>query len=141
MCFRCERRMPDCRRDGCNPYKHPIKKNKLQGFVHHLDNWGKQPGEVRYTSDCIDVDIVCRWARASLRDFGERSTLLGLVIIAHFNSVRTWGCVNHAVRKIVDWQALTKGFKNCTKLFGNKKRKKPIYALYSASCMSGTVGG
>ena len=48
------------------------------------------------------------------------------------------GAINHCFRRQIDWQELKTSLIRCGELWGNLTAKKPNYALYSGTCMSGS---
>ena len=130
-CFRCEQRMDHCRRAGCLPYKFPVAEAKLARFIQRFDD---VHGKVRYTSDCWDVQIAKHWAAAARTSYGIRVAMIGLIVIAHFKSIRTWGAINGAFKKQVDWCQLKACLVKCGELWGGVTS----HAIYSGSNMSGS---
>ena len=60
--------------------------------------------------------------------------LLGLIVGAHFKSLRTWGVINQAFRKEIDWNDFRLSLSRCGELWG----VKGSLAVYSGSNMSGS---
>ena len=90
-CFRCRKRCDICRRYGCVPTQWSLKRGELDSFLQDFD----APGcPLRRTSDCWDVAVIRLWAIAAKHAFGMRTTLLGPIVAAHSNSVRTFGVLN-----------------------------------------------
>ena len=74
-----------------------------------------------------------QWAWAAHAEYGMRTALLGLIIAAHFNSLRTWGVLSQAFGHQVDWEAATLLLEKCGTLWGQNGH----LALYGATNMSG----
>ena len=63
-----------------------------------------------------------------------RTTLLGLIAAAHFNSVRTFGVLNQAFQHEAGWANFTLLLERCGALWGVRGST----ALYGATNMSGS---
>ena len=74
------------------------------------------------------------WALAAKETYGMRIALLGLIVAAHFNSLRTWGVVSQAFGHHVNWAAVTVLLRKCGTLWGNTGS----LALYGSANMSGS---
>jgi hypothetical protein len=111
-----------------------VDKRAYLELLNHLDSSSTQ---VRRATECIDVQVVARWARRTLSSQGVRSVLLGLIVAAHFNCVRTFGMVQHLMTERVplDWESFHAQLVRCAELWGDVARKR--WAIYSPSCMSG----
>ena len=93
------------------------------------------PGSpLRRASDCWDVEVIRQLAVVANHAYGMRTTLLGLIVVAHFKSVRTWGVFNQAFKHQVNWANFKLRLERCGALRG----VKGIPALYGASNMSGS---
>ena len=102
-CFRCERRMDRCREEGCHPYEFHVDKQRFDKFLSDFD----RPGQtVRYTADAMDVQVMRKWALAAADEYGTSIMLLGLIVCAHFKSLRTWGMIKRAFQRAVNWDRL-----------------------------------
>ena len=113
---------------------------RVQRFLKHFDTFGNRLGEVRYQSDCIDVQVVRLWALRVSMSHGLDIALLGLIVMAHFNSIRTFAVVQESllVHGGVDWQAFLVALRRCGELWGDLTHLKPNHAIYSPNCMSGS---
>ena len=60
--------------------------------------------------------------------------MIGLIVAAHFKSVRTWGVINTTCNQQIDWVQLRLLLARCGVLWG----KNGSHAIYSASNMSGS---
>jgi len=89
---------------------------------------------MRRSTDCWDLEIMRQWGVAARHAYGTQTTLLGLIVGAHFKSVRTWGVINQAFKKHIDWLEFRFLLARCGELWG----KKGSPALYSGSNMSGS---
>ena len=107
-------------------------------FLEHWDRCGYQKKQVRFLSDYWDMQVVSRWALKTREQYGLPSALLGLVVAAHFNSVRTFGMVQGALLETVDWPKFRVGLQRAGELWGHPHAKKPTWAVYSSDCMSGS---
>ena len=137
-CFRCGQRRDRCRSNGCAPYTYEVDKKVFSNFAKHFDTFMYKVDGIRTVSDAHDVQIVKAWALAARRSYGIRTAVLGLTVIAHFKSIRTWGAINHCFRREIDWQELKRSLIRCGELWGKLTAKNPNYALYSGTCMSGS---
>ena len=93
VCFRCRRREDKCRKRGCLPLTAELPREKLESFLEAFDAGGP---DMRRSSDCWDVEVMRRWATATEAACGMKTALLGLIVAAHFKSLRTWGVINSA---------------------------------------------
>ena len=89
---------------------------------------------MRRATECWDVEVVREWALAAKETYGMRIALLGLIVAAHFNSLRTWGVVSQAFGHHVNLPAVTLLMRKCGTLWG----KAGSLALYGSANMSGS---
>ena len=136
-CFRCGQRRDRCVDDGCVPYAFEVDKHAYSKLVIHFDRFMHQEGGIRTTTDCFDVQIMKAWAIAARCSYGIRTSVLGLIVGAHFKSIRTWGAINHSFRIEIDWLEFKNSLIKCGHLWGNLTAANKQYALYSGTCMSG----
>ena len=61
-----------------------------------------------------------------------QTSLLGLIVGAHFKSLRTWGVINHAFKQEIDWSDIKLSLARCGELWG----VNGSLAVYSGSSMS-----
>ena len=113
------------------PFKYLLPRGNLNSFLKKFDASGSP---FRRTSDCGDVQIMQKWAVAARDAYGMRKALLGLIVGAHFKSLRTWGVINKAFRQEIDWNDLRLGLARCGELWGVKGSP----AVYSGSNMTGS---
>ena len=73
--------------------------DELQIFLTEFDSPG---APLRRTTECWDVEVIRQWALAAKHAFGMRTTVLGLIVAAHFNSLRTGGVLHQAFKHRVD---------------------------------------
>ena len=130
-CFRCRRRQDHCREEGCEPFTYILPQKNLTDFLQTFD---ATAAPMRRTSDCWDVQIMQRWAVAAKKAYGMRTALLGMIVGAHFKSLRTWDAINKAFRQDIDWNDLRLGLARCGELWGVKGSP----AVYSGSNMTGS---
>ena len=83
------------------PFKYTLPPVNLSAFLKNSD---APDAPMRRTSYCWDVQIMKKWAVAAREAYGMRTTLLGLIVGAHFKSLRTWGVINQAFRQEIDWK-------------------------------------
>ena len=89
MCVRCRRRQDDCLREGCLPYKHPVKNPGMLRCLRKYRLGARLTA--RFHTDCVDVACLARWTQDALRTCGASIALLGICVHAHFNRLRTSG--------------------------------------------------
>jgi len=107
--------------------------SEYRSLLQHLDS---PDLTLRYHSDHVDVEVVKQWALRRQKTDGLEPALLGVVVMAHFNCVRTFGMVERAFRAEVDWRAFLDGLRLCGHKWGAPEKKK--WAIYSPNCMSGS---
>ena len=113
------------------PFKYPLPRCNRISFLKKFD---APDSPMRRTSDCWDVQIMQQWAVAARDAYGMRTALLGLIVGAHFKSLRTWGVINQSFRKEIDWVEFRLSLARCGELWG----VKGSLAVYSGSNMSGS---
>ena len=60
--------------------------------------------------------------------------MMGLIVVAHFKSIRTWGVINSAFKQQIDWVQLRVLLERCGVLWG----KNGSHAVYSGANVSGS---
>jgi hypothetical protein len=115
-----------------------LVESELHAFLSHFDSFGWRPGEVRYVTDAIDVQVVSKWAAQARKSHGLECAMLGLAVAAHFNYFRTFGMVQVAIRDAVDWDLFRTQLHQCGLLWGDLTRKRPARGIYSPDCMPGS---
>ena len=113
------------------PFKYTLPPDNLTAFLQKSD---ALDAPMRRTSYCWDVQIMKKWALAARESYGIETSLLGLIVGAHFKSVRTWGVINHAFKQDIDWNDLRFSLARCGELWGVNGSP----AVYDASCISGS---
>ena len=93
---------------------------------------------MRYHTDALDVQVVAKGAKTCATKHSMQSALLGLVIAAHYNCLRTFGMVQTSITQEVNWAMLHAQLKRCGELWGNLEAKRPHRAIYSPDCMPGS---
>ena len=86
--FRCRTRADKCMMNGCKPYKYPLSRARFACFLKRFD---APDASMRYTSDAWDLQIVKNWDQAARKAYGVKTAMMGLIVLAHFKSIRTWG--------------------------------------------------
>ena len=122
-----------CRERGCKPLTATLPKPELEEFLAEFD---ARHHRIRRGKDCWDVELVRRWAVAAREAYGMRTALMGLIVVAHFKSLRTWGVINSAFKEVIDWEEVRELLACCGRLWGKKKR----YAVYSRGAGRGRKG-
>ena len=78
------------------PFKYTLPPVNLTAFLQKSD---APDAPMRRTSYCWDVQTMKKWALAAREAYGIETSLLGLIVGAHFKSLRTWGVINHAFKQ------------------------------------------
>ena len=112
-------------------FKYILPPGNLTDFLQKSD---ALDAPMRRTSCCWGVQIMKQWALAAREAYGLQTSLLGLIVGAHFKSLRTWGVINHAFKKEIDWDDLRFSLARCGELWGVNGSP----AVYDASCISGS---
>ena len=107
-------------------------------FLRHLDTFGKSANEVRYVADAVDVQIVKQWAMKTRDQIGTKMAVFGIVVMAHFNCLRTFGMVQTSFQSKMNWTGFRRALVSCGEKWGSPHRSKPSWVVYSPNCMSGT---
>ena len=113
------------------PFKYILPPGNLTDFLQKID---APDAPMRRTSCFWDVQIMKQWALAAREAYGLQTSLLGLIVGAHFKSLRTWGVINHAFKQEIDWNDLRLPLARCGELWGVNGSP----AVYDASCISGS---
>ena len=113
------------------PFKYILPPRNLADFLQKSD---ALDAPMRRTSYCWDVQIMKKWALAAREAYGMQTSLLGLIVGAHFKSLRTWGVINQAFQQEIDWNDLRLPLARCGELWG----VNGSLAVYSGSNMSGS---
>ena len=113
------------------PFKYILPPGNLTDFLQKSD---APDAPMRRTSYCWDVQIMKKWALAAREAYGMQTSLLGLIVGAHFKSLRTWGVINHAFKQDIDWNDLRFSLARCGELWGVNGSP----AVYGASTISGS---
>ena len=85
------------------PFKNILLPGNLIDFLQKSD---ALDAPMRRTSCCWDVQIMKQWALAAREAYGLQTSLLVLIVGAHFKSLRTWGVIDHAFKTEIDWDDL-----------------------------------
>ena len=132
-CFRCGRRSNNCMARGCLPYKWKLPATGLQKMKRILAGLDQMKPSRRFGSDNVDLQVLAKWCKATVRLRGTKSAVLGLLIASHFgNNLLTMGFVSSALVRSpsINWGSLAARLQQCRVVCG--KLHSPCCRPFSA---------